>query len=58
MVVRMRIQKASAVARQMEDVDRTCEEQEVEIGELEGEVRRLRGVLGGVRGWEGEWGRE
>jgi len=43
--VKIKIQKARVVVTGLPDVERTIEEQESEIGELEWEVERLKGVL-------------
>lgn len=55
--MKIKIRKARVAVQGLADVERTVEEQEVEIGELEEEVRRLRGVLGEL-GREGERGVE
>jgi uncharacterized coiled-coil protein SlyX len=43
--VRLKIQKAKAVVANMPDVERTVEEQEEEIAELELRVERQRAML-------------
>lgn len=43
--VRIRIQKARAVVEALPDVDRSVEEQQTEIAELEDRVARLRAVI-------------
>ncbi len=43
--VKIKIQKARVAVAGLPDVERTTEAQESEIGELEEEVERLRGVL-------------
>jgi hypothetical protein len=43
--VRIRIQKARAVVEALPDVDRSVEEQQQEIAELEDRVSRLRSVI-------------
>lgn len=43
--VKIKIQKARVMVAGLPDVERTTEEQEIEIRELVGEVKRLRGVL-------------
>lgn len=43
--VKIKIQRARVTVAGLPDVERTFEEQEIEIRELEGEVDRLRGVL-------------
>lgn len=45
----MRIQKARVTTRALPDVERTIEEQEVEISELEAEVERLERVSRDLR---------
>lgn len=55
--MKIKIQKARVAVQGLPDVERTLEEQEVEIAELEEEVRRLRGVLGAI-GREGRAGAE
>lgn len=45
----MKIQKARAAVRHLPDVERDVTEQQVEIKELEDEVRRLTGVLGRLK---------
>ena len=53
--MKIKIQKARVAVQELPDGERTVEEQEVEIAELEEEVRRLRGVLGAL-GREGREG--
>lgn len=47
--MKIKIQKARAAVRGLPDIERTIEEQEEEIAELEDEVRRVRGVIAGMR---------
>lgn len=47
--VKIKIQKARAVVRGLPDIERSIEEQECEIAELESEVQRAREVIRGMR---------
>ncbi|KAF1811259.1 hypothetical protein P152DRAFT_483153 [Eremomyces bilateralis CBS 781.70] len=47
--LKVRLQRARAAVRALPDVERSVEEQEGEIGELEARVRDLRGVLEELR---------
>jgi RNA polymerase II transcription mediator complex subunit 9 len=44
--IKLKIQRAKAAVSALPDVERTVEEQQEEIRELEGRIRNLRGVLG------------
>ena len=46
--IKVRIQRARVAVRGMSDVERSVEEQEEEIRELEGRIARQRGVLSGL----------
>jgi RNA polymerase II transcription mediator complex subunit 9 len=46
--IKVRIQRARVAVRGMSDVERSIEEQEEEIRELEGCIERQRGVLRGL----------
>lgn len=46
--MKIKIQKARVAVQRLPDVDRSVQEQELELKELEAEVRRLRRLLGGV----------
>lgn len=46
MPIKLKIQRAKAAVSALSDVERTTEEQQEEIRELEGRIRNLRGVLG------------
>ena len=48
--IRSRVTRAREAVRGLPDVGRSTVEQEEEILELEGEGRRLRGVIAGIRG--------
>jgi RNA polymerase II transcription mediator complex subunit 9 len=54
--LKIRLQKARMAVLGLPDVDRTCEEQQEEIDELEERVARLKGILKGLggEGVEGE----
>lgn len=53
--IKLKIQRARAVVSALPDVERTIEEQEVEVAELEGRIAKLRGVVAelGRRAGEG-----
>jgi hypothetical protein len=46
--IKVRIQRARVAVRGMSDVERSVEEQEEEIRELEGRIEKQRGVLKGL----------
>ena len=46
--IKLKITKAKAIVEGLPDIDRTIEEQEVEIRELDERVRKLKGFLGRV----------
>jgi hypothetical protein len=48
-IVKIKIQKARVAIRGLPDMERTIEEQELEIWELEKEVERVNGILVGIR---------
>ncbi|KAI9844912.1 MAG: hypothetical protein M1837_005198 [Sclerophora amabilis] len=48
--LKIRVQKARAAVEALPDVNRTVEEQEAEIRELEGKVEGLRTLLRGLKG--------
>ncbi|KAL9033114.1 MAG: hypothetical protein Q9214_007662, partial [Letrouitia sp. 1 TL-2023] len=48
--IRLRLEKAKKAVADLPDVERTVEEQEEEIAELEAEVARLQGCLRAIAG--------
>ncbi|KAI9830198.1 MAG: hypothetical protein M1826_005000 [Phylliscum demangeonii] len=46
--VKIKIQKAQALVASLPDMDRTVEEQEAEMHQLEGRIKRQRDMLAGV----------